>query len=292
MWREAILVTAAAGCACLGRSEYEKKHFSAEAFQVASPKIEKDRRLVFLSDLHSNEFGAGNRRLTEAICRLRPDGVLVGGDMLVTRGRGGDDMSVSLALMKELSARFPVYYGNGNHENRMLWHREAYGGMYQKYREALKVMGVIYLEDSTAPLGEDILITGVDLDPIYYSKALFGKIPDMDVGYLPEKLGSIVEEPGREKFRILLAHSPLFFKNYAAWGADLTLSGHFHGGTVRLPVLGGVMTPQYQFFLPWCAGDFDMGGRRMIVSRGLGTHSINIRFNNKPQLVVIQLKKQ
>ena len=110
----------------------------------------------------------------------------------------------------------------------------------------------------------------------------------MEEDYLYKKLG----RTDRRKFHILLAHSPLYFKNYAAWGADLTLSGHFHGGTVRLPVLGGVMTPQYQFFLPWCAGDFQMKGSRMIVSRGLGTHSINIRFNNKPQLVVIQLKKK
>ena len=95
-----------------------------------------------------------------------------------------------------------------------------------------------------------------------------------------------------KRFSILLAHSPVFFEEYAAWGADLTLSGHFHGGTIRLPFLGGVMTPQFQFFLPWCAGRFDREGKTMIVSRGLGTHSINIRFCNKPQLVHIRLRKK
>ena len=98
----------------------------------------------------------------------------------------------------------------------------------------------------------------------------------------------------REGSIFLLAHSPLFFEEYAAWGADLTLSGHFHGGTIRLPVLGGVMTPQYQFFYPRCAGEFELPGRwgersRMIIGRGLGTHSINIRLNDKPQVVVIRL---
>lgn len=71
----------------------------------------------------------------------------------------------------------------------------------------------------------------------------------------------------------------------------MTLAGHFHGGTIRIPGLGGVMTPQYQFFLPWCAGDFERDGKRMIVSRGLGTHSINIRLNNRPQLVLIRLRR-
>ena len=101
-------------------------------------------------------------------------------------------------------------------------------------------------------------------------------------------------EPDPEKFCLLLAHSPLFFEEYAAWGADLTLSGHFHGGTIRLPLVGGVMTPQYQFFYPRCAGYFELLGKgreksRMIVGRGLGTHSINIRLNDKPQVVVVRL---
>ena len=74
---------------------------------------------------------------------------------------------------------------------------------------------------------------------------------------------------GRNDFQVLLAHNPVFFDAYAGWGADLTLCGHFHGGTIRIPGLGGVMTPQYQFFLPWCAGRFDADGKTMIVSRGL-----------------------
>ena len=94
----------------------------------------------------------------------------------------------------------------------------------------------------------------------------------------------------QSRFQILLLHSPLFFNNCRHWGADLTLSGHFHGGTIRLPLLGGIMTPQYQFFLPWCAGRFDKEGKTMIVSRGLGTHSVNIRLNDRPQLIHITLE--
>lgn len=291
MWKEAVILTAAAGCACLARSEYERKHFSVESVQITSGKLIHDRCLVFLSDLHNNEFGPENGKLVETIFRLKPDAVLVGGDMIVTRGKGQGDTRVALSLMKALSSRIPVFYANGNHESRMVWQRHVYGTRYEKFKAALKAMGIVCLENETAALGEDILITGVDLEPRFYTKALFQKAPAMEEDYLYKKLGR-KDRRNRRKFHILLAHSPLYFKNYAAWGADLTLSGHFHGGTVRLPVLGGVMTPQYQFFLPWCAGDFQMKGSRMIVSRGLGTHSINIRFNNKPQLVVIQLKKK
>lgn len=148
-------------------------------------------------------------------------------------------------------------------------------------------MGAVCLEDSSAMLDEDIRITGVDLDEKFYKKIFFGRPVSMERGYLEKKLGKAGEE---EAFQILLAHSPLYFEAYASWGADLTLSGHYHGGTIRIPGLGGVMTPQYQFFLPQCAGTFRKGEKIMVVSRGLGTHSINIRLNNRPQLVVLRLR--
>lgn len=289
MWKK-IGWMAAAGCACLILSEYEKKHFTVEEITVESARLAGDRTLVFLSDLHNNEFGKDNWKLIRAIHSLNPDGILCGGDMMVSKGEGNVD--VPLGLMEQLGSRYPVFYGNGNHENRMTWERETYGRMYEEYRDALKRMGVVYLEDGTAAFGPDILISGLDLEPRFYRKALHQKMPPMGKAYLDRKLGS-ADRPGQAgKFRILLAHSPLYFKDYAAWGADLTLSGHFHGGTIRLPVLGGVMTPQYQFFLPWCAGDFEQNGKRMVVSRGLGTHSINIRLNNRPQLVVLRLLRK
>ena len=143
-----------------------------------------------------------------------------------------------------------------------------------------------YLSNEAADLDSDIRVYGLDLPKIAY-RPRSGEIPE---GLLKETMG----EPDPEKFCLLLAHSPLFFEEYAAWGADLTLSGHFHGGTIRLPLVGGVMTPQYQFFYPRCAGYFELPGKgreksRMIVGRGLGTHSINIRLNDKPQVVVVRL---
>lgn len=276
--------------ACLARSEYEKKRFSVEEICIRSEKILQEKTFVFLSDLHNNEFGPGNRQLVDAIRRVKPDAVLIGGDMMVCKGQR--DVEVPLRLIRQLVQEFPVYYGNGNHENRMVWERETYGTLYEDYRDRLKRMGVIYLEDGTAAFGPDAEISGLDLDWRYYRKALFQKLDPMPGDYLTRRLGSLCRAGREQKFQILLAHSPMYFSEYAAWGADLTLAGHFHGGTIRIPGLGGVMTPQYQFFIPWCAGTFETEGKRMIVSRGLGTHSINIRLNNRPQLAVVRLKKQ
>lgn len=287
-WITAAGVLAAS--ACLARSAYEKKRFLVEETCIESDKIREDRTLVFLSDLHNNEFGPENERLMAAIRGLRPDAVLIGGDMMVCKGER--DVSVPLKLIRRLAAEFPLYCGNGNHENRMVWERETYGSLYETYRDELRSLGVVYLENGTAALGADIQVSGLDLSERYYRKAFFQKLDSMPPGYIERRLGRVAGTAREEKFQILLAHSPMYFHEYAAWGADLTLAGHFHGGTIRIPGLGGVMTPQYQFFLPWCAGDFVEDGKRMIVSRGLGTHSINIRLNNRPQLVAVRLKKQ
>lgn len=151
MWKEAVSLAAAAGAACVLRSEYEKKHFSVEVTEIISPKLEKDRNLVFLSDLHNNEFGRDNGELVAAIHRLHPDAVLSGGDMMVCKGKR--DIKVPLKLFRQLAASYPVYCGNGNHENRMVWERSLYGDLYEEYRDAMTAMGVHYLEDSFAFLG-------------------------------------------------------------------------------------------------------------------------------------------
>lgn len=275
-----------AGAACLLRSQYERGALSVEETWIGSEKLKRDRTLVFLSDLHDNRFGPGNKTLLRAIREAGPDLVLVGGDMMVTKGRG--DVSAALELLRPLAAEYPVCCGNGNHESRMTWERETYGRLYEAYKKRLKGWGVVYLENDTALFGKDIAVTGLDLERRFYKKAFLRKPEPMEADYICRAVGRAKEE----RFQILLAHSPLYFREYADWGADLTLSGHFHGGTIRVPGLGGVMTPQYQFFLPWCAGEFERDGRRMIVSRGLGTHSINIRLNNRPQLVVVHLKKR
>lgn len=277
---------AAFGAGCLARSRYERDCLVTEEYRIVSEKIHGDgKTIVFLTDLHNKEFGEENSRLVQAVREAAPDAILFGGDGMVAK-RGNSDVRIPLALLTELVKEFPVYCGNGNHECRMLWKSDVYGETYESYRTALEDAGVRYLSNDAADLDNDIRIYGLDLPESAYLPRS-GKISG---GLLVETLG----EPDPEKFHLLLAHSPLFFEEYAAWGADLTLSGHFHGGTIRLPLVGGVMTPQYQFFYPRCAGYFELPGKgkeksRMIVGRGLGTHSINIRLNDKPQVVVVRL---
>lgn len=283
MWRWLAGICAGAGVLGVLRSEYEKKHFVVEHFMISTEKIERpELTLVFLSDLHNNEFGRDNEELVRAVEAVKPDLVLIGGDMMVCKGRTGID--VPLKLIRRLAASYPIFYGNGNHETRMNEERDVYGSQYDRYTEKLKAMGVVLLDNRSVDFGEDVRVTGIDLEETYYKKFKCGVLTGKEIR---RKAGKASE--GR--FQILLAHSPMFFDEYRGWGADLSLSGHFHGGTIRLPFLGGVMTPQFQFFYPWCSGMFEEDRKYMIVSRGLGTHSINIRLNDRPQLVVVTLKR-
>lgn len=267
------------------RSQHERHHFSVDTYTIQSEKIKEEKTLVFLSDLHGNCFGEKQRELLSAIDDIAPQAVLVGGDMIVAgKGKEKIETESALVLLKELAGKYPVYYGMGNHEDRMNRRRDRYGDVYDDYKAALENAGVIFTEGFVAQrLADNIEIQGLNLSRHYYRD--FGS-EEMEASYLEEELG----RPDKTKFQILLAHSPMFFHAYADWGSDLTLSGHFHGGTIRIPGLGGLMTPQFRFFYPYCAGFFERDGKHMIVSRGLGTHSVNVRLNNRSQLVVIKLK--
>lgn len=282
-----IGVMAAVIAVCLLDSWYERYHFRIVRETVVSSKIGPafdGYKVVMLSDLHNNSFGDKNERLLSAIDRLKPDAVMIAGDMIVAKGV--HSLKVPLHLIGELSGKYPVYYANGNHETRLRDEREIYGGQYEEYTAELKKLGVHLLIDESVTVcrGENRLgISGLELDKYLY-KGL-GKAV-MEDGYMNKKLGPA----DKRDFHILLAHSPLYFEEYAAWGADLVFAGHFHGGTIRIPFLGGVMTPNYMFFPQYDAGTYRQFGSVMVLSSGLGTHSINIRLNNRPQLICVELK--
>lgn len=285
MWGAAA---AAGGLLC---SEYEKRQLRTVTFQIKHEKIQDSFdgvRILLLADLHGKNFGPDNEKLYDRIRESRPDYILCAGDMIVkTRPHQTAQTACFLGRLTQLC---PVYCGNGNHELALKGRAGKRGqDAYRRYTEYLQRLGVVVLADSTAVLtrGEQAIdVTGLDLGLGYYAKAL--SVP-MRASYLERKLG----RPQNGRFHILLGHYPNYFSEYAAWGADLVLAGHMHGGTVRLPGIGGLMSPNYEFFPVYDRGMYWKGNACMIVSPGLGTHSVNIRFGgNFPTLPVIRLKKK
>ncbi|CVI70389.1 phosphodiesterase YaeI [Clostridiales bacterium CHKCI001] len=285
-----LIIVGVIGITCLILSHFELHRLVVTEYEIASPKLEQiweGYRIAVLGDLHNNEFGENNETLIRAVKDANPDIILIVGDLMVVKEWKEKDFSVTDTILKGLSKLAPVYYANGNHELRMEQSPEQYPGWNQEFQQILKKYQIHYLVDQTVLLkkgGTTIALSGLNIGEEYYQ--FKGKKRQMPPCYIENKIGN----PKKDQFHILMAHTPLYVEEYAQWGADLVFSGHFHGGTIRLPILGGVMTPQMQFFSGLDRGLVKRGETRMIVTGGLGTHSINIRLNNPPELVMVTLR--
>ena len=256
--------------------------FKIREYEVSSGRIKKDLNIVFLTDLHSKSFGKGNSGLIDAIDDLKPDAVFVGGDMYTAAF--SDEGEVSKSLLGELAGKYPVYCANGNHEQKTKERADEFPGIYEKYRKFLSDTGIICVENDSVFLDDhNIRIYGLELPFRYYRK--LGR-DNPGVGVINECIGC----PSKDEFSILMAHNPQYFDDYAAWGADLTLSGHVHGGLVRLPLVGGVLSPNYRFFPKYSGGRYEIGSSVMVLSCGLGTHHIPLRVFNPGELSVVRIK--
>lgn len=264
---------------------------SVETQIIKSSKVSSNYRFVFLSDLHDKEFGEGNERLIKSVKESEPDAILIGGDMMnVRKGKVGTEITEQ--LLAGLSQIAPIYYANGNNEQRFRWEIEDFEKEYQDFLRILEEYNIHYLDNRTEVFG-DVAITGLNIELEHYKEFICKKLT---VDFIENAVGT----PEEDKYNILLIHSPMFPEVYSSWGADLALAGHSHGGIVRFPIDWkrepgklnndrGLVSGQYQLFHKYCAGYFEENGKAMIVSRGLGTHTVNVRINNKPQVIVVYL---
>mgnify|MGYP000085090702 FL=1 len=292
-----IVLTILAALAVVTAAEiYRELH----TFKVTKYSIESEKfpaggetvKIVFLSDLHNREYGKGNENLYQALRTERPDLILIGGDMLV--GKDRVSYEPALKFVQKLPAICPVYYANGNHEQRMKENPKEYSYSYADYKTMLEESGVVFLENETETvrIGQTALeICAVELPLETYRKMKKANVTSQDIGNLAgDQAGSQDRGAPQAAYRILLAHNPAYMNAYKAWGADLILSGHLHGGIVRIPGLGGVISPQ-AFLFPRYSGELTLeGDQTVIVSRGLGTHTIHLRLFNTPELVSISLE--
>lgn len=256
----------------------ENDHLKVERYELETRKIKKSLRIVFLTDLHANEHGRENYKLVSRIRKENPDILCVTGDMVVKNGVHTERV---LSLLKRLSQDYPVYYSPGNHEIRL--------EQYEEYKDALLRFGVHYLENKSVFLPDyNIRITGLDLPEYWYHKVWDKR------EFTVEEMNSLVpmEETEKPALQLLLAHNPEYFPTYQQWGADLTLSGHIHGGIAILPFLGGVLSPSLRIFPKYDQGLKKENEKYILISRGLGLHHIKLRFFNPPELSVINLSCQ
>ncbi len=229
--------------------------------------------ILHVSDLHSKLFGLDNTALVKNIDDINPDYIMITGDMV---NATDTDFSIFLDFIKKISDRYEIYYIVGNHE--MALSNEDYG----KIKSALNDCGVKILDNEKITLeknGQKINIYGM----WYNSKYYFGE--EFQVESMEKILGK-----ASDAFNILLTHNPKDFNTYANWGADLILTGHVHGGMIRLPFVGAVFAPERTLFPKYSEGVYTNENSKMVVSRGLGRGLTGFRLFNRPELGVITLK--
>lgn len=240
-------------------------------YTVASPKLTTEVRLAVVTDFHSSD-NADDVAAMVASCA--PDAVLLVGDMFDddTQNRPPER---TISLMRQLSAQYPCYYVSGNHE---AWTGEM-DALYQQTEDA----GVTVLRMSSGVLtvrGQRIALCGIP-DPY---EMVFVGAPDTE-----EQLRQALENVDSADFTILLAHRPELLAKYAQFPLDLVVSGHAHGGQVRIPgVLNGLYAPNQGWFPKLAGGAYAQDGTTLIVSRGLAVRTRLPRIFNCPEVVLVR----
>lgn len=233
-------------------------------------------KIVQISDIHKRKYSNDWDRIVMRVQELSPDMIFITGDLV---SRTETSLISAEVLLEKLCGICPVYCSKGNHE------LDLSADMMEKYRKMMKNAGAVFLENDSTVFEKDgrkINIYGTDLKKSVYKNENGGyaALDRITSDELTQSLGDATKG-----FNILLAHNPFFFEEYAKWGADLTFSGHVHGGAVYVPFIGGILSPERKFFPKYTKGLYKNNGKYMLVSTGIG----KLRVFNPPEILYAEL---
>ena len=247
---------------------FQNKYLTVDEYTFTSAKVSKsadDFRIVQVSDLHNAKFGKNNSRLISKIKDQSPDIIVITGDIVDSNHTNID---TATDFCKEAVKIAPCYYITGNHE--MWLDKSETDTLYSGMNSA----GVTILDSTTITLENGIYLTGLGDDHLYDGT-----------------LAKLSESVPDDALHIVLAHEPQYLEEeYRLSPPDLIITGHAHGGQVRLPFIGGIVAPDQGFFPKYTAGEYKSGDTTMYVSRGLGNSVIPLRLFNTPEINLLKIK--
>ncbi len=239
------------------------------------PEVFSGFKVVQLSDVHSKMYADNHEYLVDKVRKSNPDIIVLTGDYF-DYAQEVDYITNSVGLAKKLVSIAPTYYVTGNHEK--------YSNNAEELSLLLTKTGVVDLDNKYIELekaGSTIELHGVK-DPAFNSSM------SSDFNYVDAQINELLSRSSEDNFKLLLSHRPELFSLYSDY--NLTLTGHAHGGQVRLPFIGGLVAPNQGFFPKYDSGVYGAKGAIMIVSRGIANSIIPQRIFNRPEIVVITLK--
>ena len=257
---------------------FENNTLEISKYKIKSKKTIElvDFKIAQISDYHNSNSKSLKKSIIKSLNKEKPNIIVITGDLVDSRFTNID---VSIDLITEIKDIAPIYYVSGNHESRI-------GSDYDILKRKLLDNNVIIMEDKIEQInfnGAILNLVGIS-DPALEHKS-----------YLDDKeiVAGVLKELkyDRNSFTILLSHRPELYELYTEYEYDLVLSGHAHGGQIRIPFIGGIVAPN-QWFLPkYDGGLYEEGTTKMIVSRGIGNSILPFRINNNPELVYITITK-
>ena len=268
------------GCVLFGCLVYLENHtFDITPYELPVRDARYNGlRFVQVSDVHNASFGKDNQDLIAVIKEMKPDFILLTGDLFdayhpnINRGLHVSEQCVQIA---------PTLYITGNHEPRI----EGIETVIQ----TLESQGVIVLRNKAIRLEyQDTPIEFVGMEDASFYTEIREK--DVMIPLIKPYFDALLTET--DVFRVLLSHRPEMIPFYSAYPFDVGFSGHAHGGQWRIPLVGPLFAPEQGFFPKFTEGLHKTSYGTMIVSRGLGYSKLRFRLRNRPELVMVTLKKE
>ncbi len=265
-----LLVTVVVLAAAVGWFWWQQNGLSSETIAVPSaPDGFAGYRIAVISDLHGKEFGQDNEKLIDYVRDLEPDLIAVTGDLIHDPAQ----MAMVEPVAKGLASIAPAYYVTGNHE----WAAKV----VPELEELLEECGIHVLSNEYVMLtegGDQIALVGAEDSNGYADQITVGELADR-----------VRREQG-DVYTILLSHRNNHYEQYQQARVDLTLSGHAHGGLIRLPGTDGLIGPKRELWPQYTAGLYDLSYGQMVVSRGLGNQFPCFRLFNRPDVPLVVLE--
>lgn len=256
---------------------FENTTLQVTNYDISDSKIPEEfnnYKIIQISDFHNTTLKKLSSDLLKEIKEQEPNIIVITGDLIDSRKT---DVNIAIKFLKEIKDVAPIYYVTGNHESRL--------SEYKKLKEEMNNLGINVLENQAIEIQKNdalLNLIGVD-DPSFTNE-----IGVEDGEILRTEISSL--NYNKDIYTILLSHRPELFDTYVSENINLIFSGHAHGGQIRIPFVGGIVAPNQGVFPKYTSGKYEENNTTMIVSRGIGNSIIPFRINNRPELIVVELR--
>ena len=278
------------------RSNYEINNYKISKYIISNKIIKNKIKLCFFSDFHNKNIDFD--KLVDDIKNLNPDLILIGGDSITVPKHYKKKIKLDYKYLKiffdkltKLNIR--IIYSFGNHELRLKNYQNKYNSFSKKYDEFinyLKKLNVLILDNQKFTLNENTNIYGLSLFKNFYKNKLFNKFSNTKLENY--QIENLLGKLDTSKYNICLFHNPYYANTLKNYGFNLVLSGHYHGGIIRFPFLGCIFSPELELFPKFTKGNYKINDKNIIVTSGLGEHSIKFRLNNFCEICYIEINNE